>query len=143
MPTRYPTLPLPADTNARLIAAYEATRRDASTRLGRARRPGSDSRLRRYLSKHLRRAREAAAEDGEELQRITILQQIFLDYLPSSVVAALDDVRQFQLTGPLLIRRLEALRQRYRLNPAEPEESDGAGAGADVVRIICSDGLLG
>lgn len=55
------------------MAAYEATRREAATRLGRARRPGSDTRLRRYLSKKLRAARERHAEESEELRRIGIL----------------------------------------------------------------------
>ena len=45
---------LPDDTNARVMAAYDAARRDARARLGRARRPTSDTRLRRYLSRALR-----------------------------------------------------------------------------------------
>ncbi|HEY7065080.1 MAG TPA: helicase-related protein [Chloroflexota bacterium] len=132
---------LPADTNQRVTAAYEQTRRDAAGRLGRARRPGSDTRLRRYLSRQLRAAREQFAEDAEELKRVGVLQQIFLDHLPTSVLGELEEARRMELTGVSLIRRLEALRERHRLNPAE---SDAAGppAEAEVVRIICSDGLI-
>ncbi|HET8629731.1 MAG TPA: helicase-related protein, partial [Thermomicrobiales bacterium] len=49
-----PAAPLPPDTNARVTAAYEATRQEAASRLGRARRPGGDTRLRRYLARELR-----------------------------------------------------------------------------------------
>lgn len=47
-----------------------------------------------------------------------------------------------ELTGPSLIRRLEALRDRYRLNPPEPDDQASPAASAEVVRIVCSDGLL-
>jgi hypothetical protein len=137
-----PAAQVPRDTNQRVTAAYAATRRDASSRLGRARRPGSDTRLRRYVSRQLRVARDEAGDDAEELRRIGVLQQIFLDYLPSNVINALEEVRRLQLTGPLLIRRLEALRQRYRLNPPEPDDGASASADAEVVRIVCSDGLV-
>jgi hypothetical protein len=46
-----------------------------------------------------------------------------------------------EFTGSLLIRRLEALRDRYRLNPPEPDETAAPTADAEVVRTICSDGL--
>jgi hypothetical protein len=136
-----PAAPLPADTNERVMAAYEATRREAEPRLGRARRPGSDTRLRRYLSRHLRRARDDCADDAEELKRISILQQIFLDHLPANVLSELEEVRRMDLTGASLLRRLEALRERHRLNPAEPEDSASTAATTEVIRIICSDGL--
>jgi len=138
-----PGASLPADTNERVMAAYEATRRAAESRLGRARRPGTDTRLRRYLSKQLRAAREGWADAPEELRRIGVLQQIFLDHLPANVLAELDEVRRMELTGASLVRRLEALRERHRLNPAEQDASEAAPAATEVVRIICSDGLLG
>jgi superfamily II DNA or RNA helicase len=137
-----PAAPLPSDTNQRVTAAYEATLREAQTRLGRDRRPGSDTRLRRYLSRELRTARELYAEDPDELKRISVLQQIFLDFLPANVVGELEEVRRMMLTGASLIRRLEALRERHRLNPSEPEEGVSPAAEPQVVRIICSDGLV-
>jgi len=137
---RTPASPLPPETNARVMAAYEAARREVAARLGRARRPGSDSRLRRYLSRQLRLAREAAAADPEETKRIGVLQQIFLDYLPTTVLGELDEVRRMELIGPPLLRRLEALRQRHRLNPHE--ESNSARSEGEVMRIVCSDGLI-
>ncbi|HLZ28945.1 MAG TPA: helicase-related protein [Chloroflexota bacterium] len=137
-----PAAVLAPDTNQRVHAAYEATRRDAEARLGRDRRPGSDTQLRRYLSRELRAERERHSEDADELGRIGLLQQIFLDYLPPPVVSELEEVRRMTLTGASLVRRLEALRDRYRLNPSEPDEQATAGAEPAVVRIVCSDGLV-
>jgi HKD family nuclease/superfamily II DNA or RNA helicase len=138
-----PHAPLPADTNQRVMAAYEATRHEAVSRLGRVRRPTTDTRLRRYLSRQLRAAREQASEDPEELKRIGILQQIFLDHLPSNISSELDEVRRMEISGLALLRRLEALRARYRLNPPDPDEVAIPTAETEVVRIICSDSLLG
>jgi hypothetical protein len=137
-----PRAALPADTNARVMAAYEAVRRDAAGRLGRARRPLSDTRSRRYVSRELRTARQSYAENAEELRHIDILRQIFLDQLPANVLRELQEIQRMELTGNSLIRRLDALRERHRLNPQEADEtpSDGA-AHIEVVRIICSDGL--
>ena len=68
--------------------------------------------------------------------------QVFTDYLPSTVVADLEDVRRVDLRGDDLIRRLEALRERHRLQPAQ-EEADDASPAVEVIRIVCSDGLVG
>src|SRR5213078_4055007 len=133
-----PTAQLPPDTNRRVTAACEATRREAATRLGRARRPGTETRLRRYLSRNLRAVRDQFAEDDEGLRRVSILQQIFLDHLPQNVLDQLEEVRRMELTGSVLIHRLEALRDRYRLNPPEPDEAAAPAADAEVIRTICS-----
>ncbi|MDP9378754.1 MAG: phospholipase D-like domain-containing protein [Chloroflexota bacterium] len=135
--------PLPPDTNRRVTAACEATRQEAATRLGRARRPGLDTRVRRYVSKQLRLAREQHVEDAEELRRIGILQQIFLDHLPSNVLTEIKEIQRMELTGSSLIGRLEAIRQRHRLNPPEAEDIGAVPADGEVVRTICSDGLVG
>ncbi|MGI8912681.1 MAG: hypothetical protein ACR2JY_02630 [Chloroflexota bacterium] len=120
------------------MAAYEAMRQDAAARLGRSRRPSVDTRLRRYLGRELRAAR-TLERDEDELRRIGLLQQVFLDYLPGNVVVELEDVRRLALTGDALIRRLEALRERHRLRPPEPDDTEPSAI--EVVRIICSDGL--
>jgi hypothetical protein len=138
-----PAAPLPADINQRVMAAYEATRRDAATRIGRARRPGTDSRLRRYLSRQLNLAREAAGGEVEEARRIGILQQIFLGHLPPAVLSELLEVRRMELRGASLVRRLEALRERHRLNPPDASDEGSESAAVDVVRTVCSEGLLG
>ena len=131
---------LPADTNERVMAAFEAFKVEASRRLGKARRPRTDSRIRRYLSKQLGIAREQFKDDRDELRRIEVLRRIFLDYLPPRVATALRDIRDLQLEGAVLIRRLEALRSTYRLNP--PDEGDEeAYEEPQVIRIVCSDGL--
>ena len=135
-----PAAPLPEDTNERVMAAYDAARVEAENRLGRARRPTSDTRLRRYVSRALRAARQEFEEDEEEQRRIGVLQQIFLDHLPATILSELDEVRRMELTGASLLRRLEALRERHRLNPPEPGEA-GPSAATEVMRIICSDGL--
>ena len=48
------------------------------------------------------------------------------------------DVRDLQIEGDALIRRLEALRNTYRLNPPEAEVTDRE---PEVIRIVCSEGL--
>lgn len=45
-----------------------------------------------------------------------------------------------ELTGSSLVRRLEALRERRRLNPSE--SSDVSHTHVEVMRIVCSDGLV-
>jgi len=132
--------PLPPDTNARVMAAYTAARQEAAMRIGRARRPTTDTRLRRYLTRHLREARAAVAQDSDEARRIGLLQQIFLDHLPSAALADLGEVRRMELTGPQLVRRLDALRERHRLTPVE--HSGATLADVEVIRIVCSDGLV-
>ncbi|MBL7165796.1 MAG: hypothetical protein ISS55_04850 [Dehalococcoidales bacterium] len=133
---------LPEKHNDRVMAGYHQFRQDAEHRLGRSRRPGSDSRLRRYLSKHLNLAREDAKEDSEELQRITVLRQVFLGNLPESVLPELRDIRELRLEGTGLVRRLEALRARYRLAPPAEDEGGDSTMETEVVRIVCSEGLL-
>jgi HKD family nuclease/superfamily II DNA or RNA helicase len=132
--------PLSTDSNSRVMAAYETARRSAAARIGRARRPSTDTRLRRYLNRHLQLAHEAAKDEPEELARIDMLQRIFLDHLPNTVLAELEEARRMELTGSSLVRRLEALRERRRLNPSEP--SDAGPAHVEVMRIVCSDGLV-
>jgi hypothetical protein len=71
-----------------------------------------------------------------------VLRRIFLAHLPDRVVATLRDIRDLRLEGDVLIRRLEGLRHTYRLNP--PDEEDVAPEpAAEVIRIVCSDGLVG
>jgi hypothetical protein len=137
-----PAAPLPEKTNQRVMAAFDTFKSEAQRKLGRARRPGGDSRIRRYLSRQLNIAREQYKDDTDELRRIDALRQIFLDNVPPRVMAALRDIRDLQLEGSGLIRRLEALRHTYRLNP--PEEGDDADADQEpqIIRIVCSDGLV-
>jgi len=134
--------PLPKDTNARVMAAFEHFRHDVASRLGKARRPGSDTRLRRYLSKQFNLAREAHKDDPAELQRMGVLQRIFLHHVPGNVLAELAEVRKMELEGVGFIRRLEALRLHFKLNPPDPDEDQAESPSADVIRTICSDGLV-
>lgn len=135
------TKPLPDDTNQRVMAAFEHFRHDMSSRLGKARRPGGDTRLRRYLTKQFNLTREAHKDDPAELQRIGVLQRIFLDHVPANVLAELAEVRKMELEGVGFIRRLEALRLHFKLNPPDPEEDGAESPSAEVIRTICSDGL--
>jgi len=137
-----PAAQLSPRTNERVMTAFDQFREELKTRLGRSRRPGSDTRLRRYLSRELNIARQQHLDDAEYLKQIEVLRQIFLDHLPSGVLEALRDSTEAGLRGDSLLRRLEALRERFRLNPPE---SGGAGATAEpsVIRIVCSEGLVG
>ncbi|MDP3064163.1 MAG: hypothetical protein Q8O40_13280, partial [Chloroflexota bacterium] len=134
-----PASPLPPKTNERVMATFVQFKEESHSHLGRARRPASDSRLRRYLSKQLTLLRSQYKDNPTELRRVDTLRLIFLDHLPPRVEAALRDVRDLGLEGDALIRRLEALRGRYRLSPPDPEET--AEREPEVVRIVCSDGL--
>lgn len=87
-------------------------------------------------------AQPAAAGDQEELRRVSILQQIVPDHVPRNVIQDLEEVRPMQIEGSSLIRRLEALRSHYRLNPPDADDPTDDPADAEVVRIICSDGLV-
>ena len=135
-----PAQPLPSDSNKRVMAAFQAFRTDFQRRLGRARRP-RDTRARRYISRQLSVAdREAEGDMGNQRQ-IGVLRRIFTGDLPAQVETALSEIRDLRLEGPAFRTRLEALRERYRLNP--PDDSDDTRRPEpQVVRIVCSDGLV-
>ena len=133
---------LPDGHNERVMAAYRGFRRDAERRLGRSRRPGSDSRVRRYLSKFLNLARQDAQDEPEELARIDLLRQVFLRDLPHQVLADLQEIREMRLERTGLVRRLEALRVRHRLSPPEEDDAGDVTMETQVVRIVCSEGLI-
>lgn len=130
-----PAVPLPEKTNERVMAAFERFKEEARRSLARARRPGADTRVRRYLSK------QQVIDDADMLRRIGVLRQIFLDDVPPQVEVALRDIRDLRLDGDYLVHRLEALRERHRLNPPDDEDENG-GIEPRVVRIVCSDGLI-
>ena len=134
-----PPTPLPANTNERVMAAFETFKEESRKRIGKARRPSSDTRLRRYLSKHLNLLRTQYKDNPTELRRIDALRQIFLDSVPARVETALRDVRDLGIESDALVRRLEALRMTHRLNP--PQEDDLQEQEPEVIRIVCSDGL--
>ena len=132
--------PLPEDTNERVMSVFEAFKTDFQRRLGRARRP-RDTRARRYISRHLGIAMREAREDPGLVSRIEVLRQIFLGEVSPPVESALVDIRNLRLEGSVLITRLEALRERYRLNP--PDDADRSQTGEpQVIRIVCSDGIV-
>ena len=133
-----PAQPLPEGTNERVMAAFDAFRDDVSRRLGRAgRRP--DSRNRRYVSRQLNIVRNLS--EPTDHAAIDTLRQIFLGDLSPQIESALSDVRNMRLEGQTLVRRLEALRERYRLNPVDVDERQQSGE-TQVIRIVCSDGLV-
>ena len=131
---------LPTGTNERVMAAFEAFRTDFRRRLGRARRP-RDTRARRYVSRHLSVAMREAGENRVDVDRIEVLRRIFLGDVSSQVESALGEIRNLRLEGSVLLNRLDALRERYRLNP--PDDSGRAQPHEpQVIRIVCSDGLV-
>ena len=131
---------LPADTNERVMAAFEAFKTEFQRRLGRAHKP-RDTRARRYVSRHLSIAMRQAGEAGEGVGQIEVLRRIFLGDVSPPVESALGEIRNLRLEGSVLLTRLEALRERYRLNP--PDDSDRPQPQEpQVIRIVCSDGLV-
>ena len=131
---------LPTDTNERVMAAFEAFSIDFQRRLGRARRP-RDTRARRYISRHLGIAMREAHEDAGLLSRIEVLRQIFLGEVSPQVETALGEIRNLRLEGSVLLTRLEALRERYRLNPLDDADRSQP-AEPQIIRIVCSDGIV-
>ena len=134
-----PTQLLPEDTNERVMAAFAAFREGIARRLGTSRRPRGN-RSRQYVSRQLRIAR-GAEENPATAQRINDLRLIFQGSLPEQAERALADLSTHRIEGQALLERLNALRERYRLNPPERQDADSAGQ-PQVVRIVCSDGLV-
>ena len=135
-----PTESLPTGTNERVMAAFNQFRSEFSQRLGRARRP-RDTRTKRYLSRQLNTLGSEFPDDAQRLTQIGVLRSIFIANVSPQVESALSEIRTLGLQGEPLLVRLQALRERYRLNP--PEEFDeGPSAETQIVRIVCSDGLI-
>ena len=84
--------------------------------------------------------REVRADAGL-LNRIDVLRQIFLSDVSPQVESALGEIRNLRLEGSVLLTRLEALRERYRLNPPD-DAGPSQPAEPQVIRIVCSDGLV-
>ena len=135
-----PAAPLPDDTNKRVMAAFEAFSTEFQRRLGRSRRP-RDTRARRHVSRQLSIAVREASDNGTDVARIEVLRRIFLGELSPPVESALGEIRNLRLEGPVLLTRLEALRERYRLNPPDDSERSQTQE-PQVIRIVCSDGLV-
>ena len=135
-----PAQPKPEDTNERVMAAFDAFRTDFRQRLGKTRRP-RDTKARRYVSRQLNIITRKAKEDLDEARRIDVLRRIFMGDLSSQAENAMSEIRTMRLEGQALLIRLEALRERYRLHL--PDDSDQAQPQEqEVVRIVCSDGLV-
>ena len=135
-----PAQPLPPQTNERVMAAFDQFQQDLGKQLGRSRRR-VDSRNRRFISKQLGIIRSESRENSAEVQQIKTLRSIFLGDLSPQVENALTDIRTMRLDGQALLRRLEALRFRYRLNPPDDSEMSQLSE-PQVIRIVCSDGLV-
>ncbi len=130
-----PARPLPENTNARVDACAGVFATDLTRLLGSGRRRGAgNTRNRQFIQRQL---------NGIDLgivapQRIAALRQAFAADLPGVVEQELSELRRLNLGGRELVRRLELLRERYRLNPAAEREATPA---PHVWRIICSEGL--
>ena len=134
-----PAAELPATTNERVMRAFEAFRTDVQQRLGRARRH-RNTQARRYVSRHLNQARNDLETSPDLATRIDTLRRIFLAELPTGAENGLEDIRRLNLTGTVLITRLEALRERFRLNPPD-DTATRHPPEPQIIRIVCSDGL--
>ena len=122
------------------MRAFEAFRSDLGQRLGRARRP-RNTQARRYVSRQLNSARQRMDTTPDDVRRIDTLRRIYQGDLTPAAESALDEIRRLGLEGSVLITRLEALRERFRLNP--PDESEQSQPiEPQIVRIVCSDGLV-
>lgn len=135
-----PAVPLPAGTNERVMAAFGRFSGELGQRLGHSRRP-RNTKARRFVSKQLSIARLEAGDAASEVRRIDELRQIFGGPLPARAEEALSEVHAIQPQGGALLARLEAICETYRLSVAK----DMAGVELtepEVIRIVCSDGLV-
>ena len=129
---------LPANTNARVTAAYRAFRQIPAARLLDAPRRTDNQ---RYIARELNRARGDADADAGYRAAVERMRRIYLnrDYSPN-VDAAIAGMRREGVAGRELAHRLDRLADSYGLRPAR--EMDPAAAELPhPVRTICSDGL--
>lgn len=135
-----PSQPLPAQTNQRVTAATEAFRDEMRRGLGSLRRR-SGSINQRYIARKLRLARQLADKLGLDSARVQQLLTTFTGDLPPDVEDELARVRELDPEPTALVRRLEALRERRRLNP-RPVERQTTVRTQSIVKPLCSDGLV-
>ena len=93
------------------------------------------------MPRQLNVAREAT-DDETEIRPLDLVRRVPGGDLPTPVENALGEFEKLRLEGPVLRNRLEAVRERYRLSVQENSDR-GAPRQAEVIRIVCSDGLVG
>ena len=71
----------------------------------------------------------------------SVLRRVFQGDLPRQAEIALTETRKTGVAGWSLVRRLEALRDRYSLTPPDDSPSNDAQE-PRVIRVVCSDGLV-
>ena len=133
-------VPLPIATNERVMAAFGRFSSELGQRLGHSRRP-RNTRARRFVSKQLNLARLEAGDAVSDGRRIDELRQIFGGPLPARAEAALSEVHAIQPQARALLARLEAICESYRLSVGG-EVAEVEPSRPEVIRIICSDGLV-
>ena len=76
--------------------------------------------------------------------RVDVLRRVFLGDLPRQAEHALTEIRknEGEVDGWPLVRRLEALQDRYRLNPPLADSPSNEAQLPRVIRVVCSDGLV-
>ena len=70
-----------------------------------------------------------------------VLRRVFQGDLPLQAELALTEIRKTRMEGLSLVRRLEALQDRYDLTPPDDSTSNDAQE-PRVIRVVCSDGLV-
>ena len=131
---------LPANTNARVMAAYDAFRQAPAAALLEAPRRTLNQ---RYIIQALSRARGDA--DGNADYRATVdrMRRIYANREYSATVdAAITGMRREGIAGRELTHRLDRLADAHDLRPAAATETAAAGELPEPVRIVCSDGLV-
>ena len=99
------------------------------------------ARIRRYIARHLHLLANEAPSDQQRVAQIDTLRRIFMTNTMPWVESALSDIRMLNLQGEPVLTRLQALRERYRLNPPDAED-ESTPPEAQIIRIVCSEGLL-
>lgn len=134
-----PVSALPSDTNERVMAAVGTFRLDSDRWLGKSRRRKHNV-DQRYLSQRLAIISQQTEEAAK--QRVDVLRRVFLGDLPRQAEHALTEIRKSGVDGWSLVRRLEALQDRYGLTPRPDVSLSNEAQLPRVIRVVCSDGLV-
>ena len=95
----------------------------------------------RYLSQRILAIMRQQTEEAAK-HRVDVLRRVFLGDLPRQSEHALTEIRKNGVDGWPLVRRLEALQDRYRLTPPPADSLSNEAQLPRVIRVVCSDGLV-
>lgn len=95
----------------------------------------------RYLSQRLLAIMRQQTEEAAK-HRVDILRRVFLGDFPRQAEHALTEICKNGVDDWPLVRQMEALQDRYRLNPPPADSLSNEAQLPRVIRVVCLDGLV-